>query len=268
VVGALQNPELPATFFQNQINLRRVFALLAVHPSEPAQGADLVSSLLPLAVFHLQETGPDNRQRAAALLSAGLQQPEINKHLQTLPDNVLTYLRDAICQDQPSLSAPSHWIDAELSRRKNAYRLEIAAKAASPHRGSIQPPEKASDTGAPIQPVRAIPAGSATRPPGMKAAPGPNGATISKTRANSTPAPPPPSSKSAKAGASGQPEATPASTSASQAAPAPLLGQIALPGAARKKSDSAIWLWIAIVVIGILALAIVIGALVFVQSLH
>jgi hypothetical protein len=77
-------------------------------------------------------------------------------------------------------------------------------------------------------------------------------------KANSPPVPPPPTGKPARETAAG---------SLRQAAPAPLLGQVVLPGAAPKKADSAIWLWIAIVVIAVLTLAIVIGALVWVQSL-
>jgi hypothetical protein len=248
IIGLVQNKEVPDTFYENHIDIRRVFALLAAHSPEPADGADLLVSLMPLAVFHLQETGPELKGRATALLRAGLQQPDVNKHLQGMPDNVLVYLRDQVCQGQPALTAPGHWIDAELSRRKNAYRLEVAAKAASPRRGSARPPVDAA------QPSTAQPAASTTA--------GPASAPLSQGKTNAAPAPPPPAGKPARDAAS-----KPAN-SASQASPAPLLGQIVLPGAAPKKADSAMWLWIAIVVIGVLALVVVIGALVWVQSLH
>ena len=262
LVGALQNPTVPETFAQNQIDIRRVFALLAAHAPEPARGADLPDSLMPLAVFHLQETNPDLQARAAALLASGLQQPEVQKQLHTMPDTVLTYLRDHICQAQPGaapaepLAATAHWIDAELARRKNAYRLEIISKAASPRRSDARPPLPAAD---------GTPAGQSTNPPALTAPSRTPARSPSRARASAknpnfklplTPPPPPPTSQAA-----GQPE------TASKTAPAPLLGQIALSGAAPKKADSAVWLWIAIVIIGILAVAIVIGALVWVQSL-
>ncbi len=239
VVGGLQNHELPQTFAQNQIDIRRVCALLAAHSPEPAAGADLLDSLTPLAVFHLQETSPALKDRAAALLRAGLQQPDVNKHLQGLPDNVLAYLRDSLCQGQPALTAPGHWIEAELSRRKNAYRLEVAAKAASPRRADARPP---ADTPLP-----------ATGQPAAFVTPDSVRAQAGQGKKDSPPAPPPPTAKSAE--------------SASQSAATPLLGQIVLPGAVPKKADKAIWLWIAIVVIAMITLAIVIGALVWVQSL-
>jgi hypothetical protein len=75
-------------------------------------------------------------------------------------------------------------------------------------------------------------------------------------RPNRTPAPPPPTSKTTVPDGSG----------VASRAPAPLLGQVVLPGAAPKKSDSAMWLWIGIVLIGVLMVAVVIGALVLVQT--
>jgi hypothetical protein len=238
MVGALQNPELPATFSENQIDIRRVLALLATHSPEPAAGGDLSDSLLPLTVFHLQETDPVLKESAAALLSAGLQQADVQKPLHGLPDSVLIYLRDTICQDQPALTAPSHWIDAELSRRKNAYRLEVAARAASPRRDAARPPD---------QPAAASPAAAPREP--APAGPLPPVAP-SKRKASATPAPPPPSSKAAP----------------NPAEAVPLLGQLALPTTTRKKADSALWLWIGIVFIALVTLAIVIGALVWVKS--
>jgi hypothetical protein len=248
IVGELQNPALPDTFIQNKMDIRHVLALLAAHSPEPAAGADLLDSLMPLTVFHLQETNPELKDLAAALMRSGMQQPDINKRLQSLPENVLSYLRDSLCQGQPALAAPAHWIDAELSRRRNAYRLEVAARAASPRRGAARPPADVVAAGA-----SPAPAPAAATAAGLGAAP-----PMSPGKLNSPPAPPPP----------GQPVKDAVAGSMRQAAPAPLLGQIALPGAAPKKADGAIWLWIAIVVIAVLALAIVIGALVWVQSLH
>jgi len=40
------------------MDIRHVLALLAAHSPEPAAGADLLDSLMPLTVFHLQETSP------------------------------------------------------------------------------------------------------------------------------------------------------------------------------------------------------------------
>ena len=249
-VGALQNLDLPETFIQNKMDIRHVLALLAAHSPEPAAGADLLDSLMPLTVFHLQETSPDLKDLSAALLRSGLQQPDINKRLQALPENVLAYLHDSVCQGQSALAAPAHWIDAELSRRRNAYRLEVAARAASPRRGAARPPAVlAAASGQP----------AAGTPSPVSAGAGPTAASPALLgQSSGPPAPPPPTSKPTREAAAG---------ALRPAVPAPLLGQIVLPGAAPKKADSAIWLWIAIVVIAVLTLAIVIGALVWVQSL-
>ncbi len=48
----------------------------------------------------------------------------------------------------------------------------------------------------------------------------------------------------------------------------PLVGELALPSAAPKKRDTAVWLWVAIVTIAILILAVLIGAGVWIQSLQ
>ncbi len=251
VVAGLHNPALLEAFAQNQIDIRRVLALLAGHSPDPAAGFDLPDSLMPLAVFHLQETSPALQERAAALLRAGLQQPDVNKHLQPLPDTVLSYLRDNLCRGQPALSAPGRWIDAELARRKNAYRLEVASLAASPRRSSARPPTDPAAAGVSTT-VAAVPVGTAAAS-AFAAAPLASHPSA-RTRMDTTPAPPPPTGDSAPG------------TKGSKVVPAPLLGQIALPTPAARKADSALWLWIAIVVIAVLTLAIVIGALVWVQS--
>src|SRR5579859_6530141 len=85
IVSGLQNPALPETFVQNQMDIRHVLALLAAHSPEPAAGADLLDSLMPLTVFHLLETSPELKDLAAVLLRSGLQQPDINKRLQSMP---------------------------------------------------------------------------------------------------------------------------------------------------------------------------------------
>jgi hypothetical protein len=48
---------------------------------------------------------------------------------------------------------------------------------------------------------------------------------------------------------------------------APVLGEVALPGAAPKRVDSAILLWVIIVMIVLLILGVLIGALVYLQHL-
>jgi hypothetical protein len=240
LASALQNPKLVETFAENRIDIRRVLALLAGHSSDPAAGFDLPDSLMPLTVFHLQAASPELKDRAAGLLRSGLQQPDVNKHLQPLPDNVLSYLRDNLCRGESALAAPGRWIDAELARRKNAYRLEAASRAASPLRSLARPP---SDAASP-PPAAAV---APTAIPLASSAP-------ARTRLDATPAPPPPTAGPAAGAAN------------SKLVPAPLLGQIALPTPATKKADGALWLWIAIVIIGVLAVAVIIGALIYVQS--
>ena len=252
LAGGLQCRDVAAIFEQNQLDLREVFALLATQKADPASELDLHESLLPLAVFHLQETSPDLKTRAAELLRRGLQQADTQTYLQGFPGNVLTYLRQNFCQGQPALAAAGHWIDAELSRRTNAYRLETPAKAASAQAGPRRP-------GA----AQSLPATAAVaRPVAQAAGPAPA-------------AKPPSPAKPSLAEAPGRPAAPPAApTSDANAATAaastklsPVLGEVALPGAEPKRVDSAILLWVFIIVIVLLILGVLIGALVYLQHL-
>ena len=240
VANGLQNRDMAETFYQNHIDIRRVFVLLAAHPvraarpgpsgrdgqADPASAADLMDSLLPLTAFHLQETNPDLKKRAADLLRAGLQRPDVTTHLQGLPDNVLAYLRQHFCEGHPALAAAGHWIEAELSRRNNAYHLKAPAKAAAHRPGRARPASEPAAS-APSRPPTAEPA--ATERP-----------------------------SAAVAGAATPPPAAQA---------APLLGEVALPGAGPKTRDTAVLLWIAIVVILLLTCAVLVGAIVWIQSL-
>jgi hypothetical protein len=126
-VGEVQNPEVVNTFQQNNLDLRRILVLLSEPPSGIPVGR-LLEHLLALTVFHLQETHPHLKERAAQLLREALPSPEVTTYLQKLPDPVLSYLRQNFCQPQAgeALAPIGHWIEAELSRRNNTYRLKVA----------------------------------------------------------------------------------------------------------------------------------------------
>jgi hypothetical protein len=205
----------------------------------------LVNELLPLAVFHLQDTGPILKEQTAALLRSALKRPEVTSRLQPLPEPVLSYLRQHFCAEHPALIATGHWIDAELARRANAYRIEARPRPARPKATAPQVmPSK------PIPRAEPVPEPHSTAPP--QAAPLAGGQ--SPTRTAGPPPPPPPN--------------TPSPELVEETIPTPILGQLALPtSAARRKGDSAILLWIALVVIILLALAVVVGAVVYVRSL-
>lgn len=140
VVSELQNTEVATTFQQNNLDLRRVLVLLSEPPADIALNK-LVDGLLPLTVFHLQESNPALRERAADLVREALQAPGITSHLQSLPDPVLSYLRQNFCSPQSgeTLAPTGHWIEAELSRRNNTYRLKVIPKALSPEAGAERP---------------------------------------------------------------------------------------------------------------------------------
>jgi hypothetical protein len=235
-------------FAQNQIDLRRVLALLAAQPAGAEHAGGLVKELLPLAVFHLQPTGPALKDRAATLLQAILQRPEVTTQLQALPEPVLSYLRQNFCTGTPALVATGHWIEAELTRRANAYRIEARAR---PARAKAAPPQ--------VMPTRPFPAGEPTSDPTpvtpVAAPPAAMPASPGAPQAAEPPPPPPP-------GQANNPEQV------LESVPTPILGQLALPTAApRRRGDSAILLWILLVVMVLLALAVVIGAIVYVRSL-
>jgi hypothetical protein len=198
-------------------------------------------------VFHLQETSSDLKERAADLLRRGLQQADIQTYLQGFPDNVLAYLRQHFCEGQPALAAAGHWIDAELSRRTNAYRLEVPAKLAAHRPGAVL-----------SQPAKAAGADRAGQADAITPATGQRSpAKRSSAEAPALTFAPPPAPTTD----------TGAAASAAQTALAPVLGEVALPGAAPKRVDSAILLWVVIVVIVLLICAVLIGALVWLQHL-
>ncbi len=200
-VNQLQNSEVVTTFQQNNLDLRRVLVLLSEPPTDVSL-TKLADNVLPLTVFHLQETNPTLRERAANLLREALQGAGITAHLQNFPDPVLSYLRQNFCQPQAgeALAPTGHWIEAELSRRNNTYRLKV------------------------------IPPTPSTRPPLAQA-----------TLTQSAPAPSPVE---------------------------PLLGQVALPGPAPKRQDTAAWLWGVIVFIVLLVVAILVGLGIWMQALR
>jgi hypothetical protein len=238
---ALQNPEVAEAFAQNRIDLRRVLALLATYAEAPEQALDLLDSLLPLAVFHLQETGGSLKDRSAALLRASLQRPEVTAQLQGLPESVLAYLRQ-FCTGLPALEATGHWIEAELSRRANAYRLETNPK-----------PIRPNSTAPVVMPTKPLPT-----PDPLPQAPAPAELPAMARRPAARPEPPPPP----------PPGPQVVDTAVDQeAAPLPLLGQLALPVAAPRKRDSAIFLWVMLIVIVLLAIAVVVGVFIYVRSL-
>ncbi|MGH2523599.1 MAG: hypothetical protein ACRDH2_13930, partial [Anaerolineales bacterium] len=200
--------------------------------ADPGSAVNLMDSLLPLTVFHLQETNPNLKERAADLLRAGLQHPDVTTHLQGLPDNVLAYLRQHFCEGNPALAAVGHWIEAELSRRNNAYHLKAPAKAAT-HRPDRPRPALERAAPAPFRPP------TATEDP-----------TVTE-----------------RSSAAVAEVADPPLESAPSAQAALLLGEVVLPGTEPKTRDTAVWLWIAIVVILLLTCAVLVGAVVWIQSL-
>ncbi|MCC6192717.1 MAG: hypothetical protein IT318_27150 [Anaerolineales bacterium] len=257
LASELQNPAVPEAFAQNQIDLRRTLALLATHPADPQQAAALLPGLLPLAVFHLQGTSARLRERAAALIRAGLQHPEATTYLQTLPDTVLAYLRQSFASGSAALDAAGHWIEAELSRRTNAYRIvapaqRVRAQSAPPLAMPTRPLRAADAppaTRAPIEePLPAsLPAPTRTGPPAPPVSSAPQPGVVPLP-----PGPPPP----------GAAAADPADTAA-----ALLLGELALPTAAPKKRDGAMLLWLLVVVIVAVMLAVAVGVVIYVRSL-
>ncbi len=248
-----ENRALPDTFVANRLDLRRVLALLAAHPAGP-EGAPApvpAKELLPLAVFHLQETSPTLTARAGELLRAGLRQTDITPHLQTLPDNVLTYLRANFCAGDAALEAAGHWIEAELARRADAYRVERLLRPARAQRAAAQAAPTVTSPAEPAAgpPTQTAPAISSPEMPGARRLP--RVPRLSNNPRASAPPPPPP----------------PSGEGAATAAPQPLLGELALPEAAPATRDSAGWLWISIVGIALVILVVLIGALIWIQSL-
>lgn len=239
----VENQALADVFQQHGIDIRSVLNRLS---QNPAHARELGSEILPLAVLHLQENNADLKARAAALLRAALEEPDATTHLGELPDNVLHYLQANFCDESPARVAARHWIEAELSRRANAYKLEKLLKppprprSASPHH-TDNPVTLAEAAGSPERPL-AIPAPTPGRTPRRRA---PAVATA--------PPPPPPASEGVEA--------------ATEATMTPLVGELALPTSAPKRQDSAVWLWAAIITIAVLILAVLIGALVWIQSL-
>jgi hypothetical protein len=245
--------DLPALFAENRMDLRRVLRLVATHPSD---GDDIptpvpANQLLPLAVFHVQADDPALVERAGDLLRAGLRQTDVIPHLQALPDNVLAYLRTTFCVGDPALDAAGHWIEAELSRRTDAYRVERLLRPAPTRRQGIA---AAAAQGATTLPGPAPEAAPRNTAPATLELPGarrlPKAPRLTAARQASAPPPPPPS-----------PDA------AMPAEPQSLLGELALPDAAPAGRDSATWLWVAIVVVAVLILGVLIGAAVVIQSL-
>jgi hypothetical protein len=244
--SALENPAVAEVFRQSQIDLRRVLALLAL--GEAGADTRAADEIVPLAAFHLQETSPVLRARAAGLLRATLERTDVTTYLTDLPDTVLEYLRTNFCDGQPAREAAGHWIEAELSRRKNAYRLEALLKppplprSATPQR--VEHPVTQAEAALSAPPPAAVePVIAPVRLPRRRVPPRP-----------AVPAPPPPQAEAADT-----PEQDPLT---------PLLGELALPTSAPKKSDSATWLWVAIILILLVMVAIVIGVVVYLQSLQ
>ena len=159
-----------------------------------------------------------------------MQQPDIPARLQALPDDVLTYLKENICAAELPLAAARHWINAELSRRHNALRVETPIRVAPP-KGTVS-----------IPPAKSVIAA----------------ATASGPLPERTHKPKPASAAPAQA----VPERP-----ARPAATVPLVGQLALPGTAPKKRDSAVWLWVLIVVTVLVIISVLIGAAYLIQTL-
>lgn len=139
VVQELQNPEVVNTFQQNNLDLRRTLVFLS-QPEADIPVVRLMEGVLPLTVFHLQETSPVLKERAAQRIREALQGPDITPHLQKMPDPVLDYLRQNFCHPHSGeLLAPTgHWIEAELSRRNNTYRLKATPPAGAPESGATR----------------------------------------------------------------------------------------------------------------------------------
>jgi hypothetical protein len=180
------------------------------------------------------------RDQAAALLRAALQRPEVTSALQGFPDGVLSYLRQNFTLGTAALDATGHWIEAELARRANAFRVEALARPVRPRSAAPQP-----------MPTRPLPQVEPVAPP----APAGGSPPLQPATAPSRPAPPPPPPPGAE------------DEAAEQAALTPVLGELALPGAAPKKGDSAILLWILLVALLVVAIAVVVGAVVYIRSL-
>ncbi|MEP7356485.1 MAG: hypothetical protein ABI847_04550, partial [Anaerolineales bacterium] len=253
-VSALENQAAAETFATYLIDLRQVLALLATHSPDAERGGDLMDGLLPLAVFHLQETSPILKERAAALLRAALQQPAIPSHLHTLPDDVLGYLKENFCKGQPALAPAGHWIDAELLRRHNALRVETPVRTAAIQTRSAmaaRPEAEAAPPTASVPPAVLAGVSAAlneTRPPVKLAAP--PAAAINQVADDPQAAP-----------------RAPVRSAPNMDRPVPLVGSLALPGNAPKRRDGAIWLWVLMVVIAVAILAVLIAAVAYIQSL-
>ncbi len=259
-VSALENQAAAETFATYLIDLRQVLALLATHSTEPDSGGDLMDSLLPLAVFHLQETSLYLQERAAALLRAALQQPAIPSHLHALPDDVLNYLKQNFCKGQPALAPAGHWIDAELLRRHNALRVETPVKTATIQTRSamVKPTEPAPAPAANTVPATLATAHFAGAPPAQEAA----------APARQAPAALPAAPAGERlAEATDEAEKAAARSARMMAAPVPLVGSLALPGSTPKKRDGARWLWVLIIAIVVIILLVMIAAVAYIQSL-
>jgi hypothetical protein len=252
-VARLENRALPQAFADSQIDLRRVLALLATHPTnEDGVPAPIpAQQVLPLAAFHLQETNADLKERAGELLQAALRQSDVIPQLQAAPDNVLNYLRRTFCAGNADLRAAGHWIEAELSRRADAYRVERLLRPARTRRVPEAASAPAASAPIPTQTIETTPAAA---PPAAGAVmPGarrlPRVPRLMTDRAS--PAPPPPPSDGA----------------ALSSEPQPLLGELALPEAGPARRDSAGWLWFGIVAVALLIVGVLIGAVIWIQSL-
>jgi hypothetical protein len=248
VVRALQTRKVVEVFQQNQIDVRRVLALLA--QAENATSDQAADELLPLAVFHLQETSPLLRERAAGLLRTALERTDIAVRMSDLPDSVLEYLKTNFTEGHPLREAAGHWIEAELSRRTNAYKLEALLKPTPRPRGAsprvVENPVTQAEAALAAPPPP--PADVASRTPRLpKRRP--------SVAAPPPPPPPPPTVDGAEAPAA-QPDMN------------AILGELALPTAAPKRPDTAVWLWVAIVVILVLMCVVVVGALAWIQAMQ
>ena len=192
--------------------------------------------------------------RAATLLQSALEQPDIAAELAEMPDSVLEYLRAHFCEGHPARAAAGNWMEAELSRRTNAYKLEALLKP---------PPRPRSASARPIEPT-VDEAESKAAVPAPPARAVPKRATAAPLRRSAAPAPPPPPPAPASAGTA---EAA-ATETPTEAAYAALLGEIALPSTAPKKRDTAVWLWAAIIFIVLVMCAVLVAAVVVIQSLQ
>jgi hypothetical protein len=248
VAGRVDGGSLAPVFLENGLDLRRVVALLATHAATPLSESEALANLLPLAVFHLEAADPDLKDRVDTLLGLGLQHRDAATHLQGLPDAVLLYLRQNVCNGEPALAAIAHWIDAELARRARAIRVERIKPPA---------PTRATLANAPVPATGSAGAPSPQAPAPGQAAPS-NPLASQPAHAGLPAATPAPATPDAQ---------LPDLAGLSEAAPVAVLGELALPGAAPRKRDSATWLWVAIIFIGLLALAVLVGTVVWIQSL-